>query len=268
MRFPLHLLFLLSSLSSSAAWLSSSFLTGTVTDNSYSCSSSRGKQKHQRVLVQQRHAAKAGSFFNPVPEDSGNNNNNNDDDDGGDDSDTETTPPLDFDSSIMELIRQRKAPSLASQPSTVNGIPTTGLGFGKVAKVTPTPKDVKEKSSKPFTAIGPTLNDITRPEYDDQGYTLYANEETGQKSRVFEALVEYPCDFTMKIVGANEGTFVEEMVAVVAESCLVSISDVPHSVRTLGKWTSVTVHAPVQSAEMLYQLYENIDRDPRVKFKF
>jgi len=31
---------------------------------------------------------------------------------------------------------------------------------------------------------------------------------------------------------------------------------------------SVTVHAPVESAEMLYSLYENVDKDPRVKFKF
>ena len=30
----------------------------------------------------------------------------------------------------------------------------------------------------------------------------------------------------------------------------------------------VTVQAPVKSATMLYRLYENIDRDPRVKFKF
>eukprot|EP00984_Skeletonema_dohrnii_P027826 scaffold17504_cov82-Skeletonema_dohrnii-CCMP3373.AAC.1 len=40
---------------------------------------------------------------------------------------------------------------------------------------------------------------------------------------------------------------------------------VKHSLRKNGKWTSVTVHAPVKSADMLYSLYENVDKNPRVK---
>ena len=132
----------------------------------------------------------------------------------------------------------------------------------------------KKTSTKPFVAIGPKapedkpLNDPTNPEFDDQGFTLYTDESTGKKSRVFDALVDYPCDFQMKIVGASEGTFVEEMLAVVAESCETEPGMLKHSVRALGKWTSVTVMAPVKSAEMLYTLYEKVDLDPRVKFKF
>lgn len=72
----------------------------------------------------------------------------------------------------------------------------------------------------------------------------------------------------MKIIGANEGTFASEIAQVVADSCNVEMSTVKYTERTNGKWTSVTVFAPVESAEMLYTLYENIDRDPRVKFKF
>lgn len=62
-------------------------------------------------------------------------------------------------------------------------------------------------------------NDINNLQYDDQGYTLYANEDTGEKSRVFDALVQYPCDFDIKIVGAADGTFVMEMIQLVAASC-------------------------------------------------
>ncbi|KAL3919539.1 MAG: hypothetical protein SGARI_007183 [Bacillariaceae sp.] len=98
---------------------------------------------------------------------------------------------------------------------------------------------------------------------DDQGYTLYTNEETGEKARVFEALVEYPCEFTMKIVGANEGSFVEDILAVVADACESKVSDISHSTKAMGKWTSVTVKAPVKSSEMLYTLYEKVDLDPR-----
>lgn len=71
----------------------------------------------------------------------------------------------------------------------------------------------------------------------------------------------------MKIVGANEGSFVEDIVALVAEACEAD-EKVPHSVKVNGKWISVTVQAPVKSAEMLYALYEKVDLDPRVKFKF
>lgn len=72
----------------------------------------------------------------------------------------------------------------------------------------------------------------------------------------------------MKIVGANEGTFVQDMVQVVADSCEKDVSDIEYSTKVMGKWTSVTVAAPVENAEMLYTLYENVDKDPRVKFKF
>ncbi|CAB9507538.1 Protein of unknown function (DUF493) [Seminavis robusta] len=212
-------------------------------------------------------AKPSGTFFNPVPsEDNDNNDNDND-----------KKEEEDLEESLQRLLKQRNAPSLASQPSTINGVPTSqaGVGFGGFSVKKGSSKDSKmKKPSKPYIGIGEPdnnkpLNDVTKPEYDDQGYTLYADEETGEKSRVFEALVEYPCDFTMKIVGANEGAFVEEMLAVVAESCEVDDStSIQHSTRTMGKWTSVTVHAPVKSAQMLYQLYENVDRDPRVKFKF
>jgi putative lipoic acid-binding regulatory protein len=195
--------------------------------------------------------AKAGTFFNTVPDDD-------------DDSDDEL--PRITNDDITDLLRSRKQPSLASKPSTINGVPTSAKGFGRPPAAT--------KTTKPYIAIGPpdtnitSINDPTKPEYDDQGYTLYHDEKTGTKARVFEALVKYPCQFTLKIVGVSEGLFAQEMVAVVAESCRVQVKDIAHSVRINGKWTSVTVKAPVASAEMLYALYENVDRDPRVKFKF
>lgn len=132
----------------------------------------------------------------------------------------------------------------------------------------PPAQKIKPPNAQSFVGIGPQLNDPTKPEYDQDGYTLYADERTGKKSRVFEALVDYPCDFTMKIVGENHETFVTEMIDIVAQSCDVETEAIAHSTRQNGKWMSVTVQAPVQSADMLYQLYENVDRDPRVRFKF
>lgn len=222
-------------------------------------------------------AQEAGSFFNPVPEESNN--------DEGDKDDDLTSSSSSFEDSVSEILQKRNAPSLASTPSTINGVPTKG--FGKKKQSSKNKKAVKKKS-KPVVEIGPTetnpdpspklvggpaaVNDVTKPEYDDQGYTLYSDEKTGEKSRVFEALVEYPTTFTLKIVGANEGGFVQDMVALVAECCGVSdVADVAHTTKSsgkTGKWVSVTVKAPVNSAEELYHLYESVDRDPRVKFKF
>jgi putative lipoic acid-binding regulatory protein len=190
----------------------------------------------------------AGSFFHQIPDE--------------DDEKETSKESAGFDEQVSDLIKQRRKPPLASKPSTINGVPTA-TGFGK-------PPASKE-ASKPYVAIGPQdppVNNPSKPEFDDQGYTLYTDKETGKKARVFEALVDYPCDFTMKIVGRNEGTFVEEIVAVVAEACESQPENIPHSVRAVGKWTSITVHAPVKSSEMLYSLYEKVDLDPRVKFKF
>jgi len=121
---------------------------------------------------------------------------------------------------------------------------STWKGFGKN-------RPTKKKSTKPFVAVGPpdpTINDPTKPEFDDQGYTLYTDGTTGKKSRVFEALVNYPCEFTMKIVGMNEGSFVTDIVAVVAEACLEEPSSISYTTKAMGKWTSVTVQAPVKNS--------------------
>lgn len=147
-------------------------------------------------------------------------------------------------------------------------------GFSKTTSTTdhaaPSIIQTTSGSKKSFVGIGKPLNDVRNPEYDENGYTLYADESTGEKKRVFEALVEYPSVFKMKIVGKDDEneSFAPEIVEVVAKSCGVDNSMVKHTKRKNGKWTSVTVHAPVKSADMLYKLYENVDKHPAVKFKF
>lgn len=234
-------------------------------------------------------AAPSGSFFHPVPApDASSSSDKNDGDavvraasiaDESKKNEAEAAaenPPDDFDQAVSQLMRKRRKKPLASRPSTINGIPTEkATGFGKPEPAQAGNKTgAKRTTNKPITpyvAIGEPdqpINDPSKPERDDQGYTLYTDTQTGEKSRVFEALVDYPSIFTMKIVGANEGTFVPEIVSLVAEACETEVNNVKHSTKVMGKWVSVTVKAPVQSAEMLYSLYEKVDLDPRVKFKF
>lgn len=200
----------------------------------------------------------SGSFFNSVPDDA----------DEAPKSDA-AAPPADgglgddpFGQSLHDLLQDRTSEPRGSTPSTVGGVP--------LARTNPTTPAAA--APVPFVSIGTPdgtpVNDPTNPKMDDQGFVLYTDESTGEQSRVLEGLVTYPCNFKIKIVGANEGTFVPEMVAVVAESCEVDVNNIDWSERRKGKWTSITVNAPVKSADMLYVLYENIDRDPRVKFKF
>jgi putative lipoic acid-binding regulatory protein len=184
----------------------------------------------------------AGSYFNQVPE----KDDNDDDDDNGDEAIPNT--PL--------------APNFYERPvapfSVDKKISERGFSF-----------QTKTSIQKSYVALGPPdkpINDVTKPEYDQNGYTVYTNEVTGEKSRVFDALVQYPCRFPLKIVGANEGTFVPDMVQLVADAC--HVQKVDYTTREMGRWTSVTVQAPVRDAEMLYRLYELLDQDPRVKFKF
>jgi putative lipoic acid-binding regulatory protein len=245
------------------AWITSTTGTcGTKSNYEYLCTLNGRKCNKRQVpatSLLRLNEAKAGSYFNPVPAPDPKNNN-------------------DTSSDV----------SKATQPSTINGIPTEeveidvqfGMSFQQVTRRKRDPI-----TQKPYVGIGPSsLNDITKPVYDDQGYTLYVDEKTGVKTRVFEALLTYPCIFTLKVVGANENNFIQDILSIVSTTCQNTAAsdsnsatdtdmssttdDLDHSVKYNGKWVSITIHAPVQSSQMLYQLYENVDRDPRVKFKF
>jgi len=194
----------------------------------------------------------AGSFFNKVPD--------KDDDDDDDEKKEPQTPPPPPSSNAMDVNIVQES---SLKPDGMKISSTAAKGFGSV--------NLKATKKKPYTALGPPdrqINDVTKPETDKDGYTLYENEKTGEKKRVFDALVEYPCKFSLKVVGAKEGSFIQDIVQIVADSCNVKVDDISYTTRDKGKWVSITLKAPVDSAEMLYQLYEDVDKDSRVKFKF
>lgn len=213
----------------------------------------------------------SGSFFNEVPPPK----DDDDDDDAPSiisdssatiESSTQENNNIDtpiFPNDDVEMFEQ-----IIQQTKLSRGGSGGGKGFSKTTSTTAyvAPTVIQPPgNSKSFVGIGQPLNDVQNPEYDENGYTMYTDETTGEKSRVFEALVEYPSIFKMKIVGKDDGSFESDIVDVVAKSCGVERSMVKHTKRKNGKWTSVTVHAPVRDADMLYALYENVDKDPRVK---
>ncbi|CAM9696405.1 unnamed protein product [Choristocarpus tenellus] len=83
-----------------------------------------------------------------------------------------------------------------------------------------------------------------------------------KKDRVFDYLVTYPCEFEIKVIGLNEENFAADIAAIVGHVCKVGPTDVRFSFRdtSSGKYRSVTLHAPVTSASMLYECYEMINK--------
>ena len=84
---------------------------------------------------------------------------------------------------------------------------------------------------------------------------------------MFEKLVDYPCEFTIKVIGFDDETFATDMCRYIAgvvnkpaESIAFSKNDSKQKT-----YTSVTIKAPVASADELYECYAVLRQDPRVK---
>ena len=94
--------------------------------------------------------------------------------------------------------------------------------------------------------------------------------ETEAGSRVFDKLVAFPCVFPIKVIGVADVTFTEDVIRIFAAATGVPSQEIKYKIRVTDslKYISLTVDAAVTSSEMLYELYEKISVDPRVKFKF
>ena len=99
----------------------------------------------------------------------------------------------------------------------------------------------------------------------DDPIARFERENDGAK--VFEKLVDYPCEFTIKVIGFDDETFASDMCRYIAgvvnkptESIAFSKNDSKQKT-----YTSVTIKAPVASADELYQCYAVLRQDPRVK---
>mmetsp|Transcript_27065 Transcript_27065/g.83389 ORF Transcript_27065/g.83389 Transcript_27065/m.83389 type:complete len:141 (+) Transcript_27065:876-1298(+) len=99
----------------------------------------------------------------------------------------------------------------------------------------------------------------------DDPIARFERENDGAK--VFEKLVEYPCDFTIKVIGKDDPEFATDMVALLARVVEKPADGIEFSTAASGKGTylSVTIRAPVASADQLYQCYAVLRNDPRVR---
>lgn len=94
------------------------------------------------------------------------------------------------------------------------------------------------------------------------------NEPSGKPGSSWDHLVDFPCVFTFKVIGVAQGAFANDIIDSVATALEMDRKFLKTSFRDKGKYRSITVDAPVNSSEQIYNVYAAIGRDPRVKFKF
>ena len=99
----------------------------------------------------------------------------------------------------------------------------------------------------------------------DDPIARFERENDGAK--VFEKLVDYPCEFTIKVIGFDDETFAADMCRYIAGVVDKPVDDIAFSKNDSKQktYTSVTIKAPVASADELYQCYAVLRQDPRVK---
>ena len=91
--------------------------------------------------------------------------------------------------------------------------------------------------------------------------------ETLDGSGAFRDIQEYPCTLEIKVIGNNEGPFVDDIRELCAEITGQAEDDVPVRWRDKGKYRSVTLTLRFENAEQVYAVYAAMDRDPRVNYK-
>jgi uncharacterized protein len=93
-------------------------------------------------------------------------------------------------------------------------------------------------------------------------------ERARAQKRPLDELVDFPCVFTFKVVGLNEGEFLDDICVAVADALNTATRHLKTSFRDRGKYRSITLRAPVSSADQIYDVYAAVGKDARVKFKF
>ena len=133
-------------------------------------------------------------------------------------------------------------------------------GFGAAPK--DPPKMKKTKGRKPTTHRMDMRN---TPNGGKMGVMPKTSDKPGE--RVFDLFVEYPCKFQMKVIGLRDENFEKDMVEIVAKVVKKPAESIEHRNRDKGKYRSVTIEAPVENSDQVYECYAKLSEDPRVIYK-
>ena len=123
-------------------------------------------------------------------------------------------------------------------------------------------KDTATASSN--TSTGTDTDTTTTTNTD----TTSSNKSTYEEKKVFKDMLTFPTTFTIKIVGANHPTFVNDIIASVATEigCLPDTIKYSISNSKQGNYISISITPYFQNSDEIYAAYSIISKDSRVKY--
>ena len=94
------------------------------------------------------------------------------------------------------------------------------------------------------------------------------SNSTYEEKKVFKDVLTFPTNFTIKIVGQNHPTFVNDIIASVAAAIGILPDTIKYSISNSkqGNYISVTVTPYFQNSDEIYAAYDAISKDKRVKY--
>ncbi|RYH28566.1 DUF493 domain-containing protein [archaeon] len=97
---------------------------------------------------------------------------------------------------------------------------------------------------------------------------LQQYRDSSTQRTVFDDTVKFPTEFTLKVIGTNDLTFLPDVLRIVGECVDKPASSIRHSVKeaSSGSYLSITLTCVFKSASQLYNTYEIVGKDKRVKY--
>ena len=85
---------------------------------------------------------------------------------------------------------------------------------------------------------------------------------------IIEDALDFPCVFTMKIIGTLDSTFVNDVVTAVANALNHNPNSMKYTLKETsgGKYTSITLSPVFQNVGEIRRAYKIVSQDSRVKF--
>lgn len=91
---------------------------------------------------------------------------------------------------------------------------------------------------------------------------------SGFKKKPMDKLVQFPCDFTFKIIGEHSTDFADQILQTIKDYRGSELKVVDHETKTSRKsnYTSLTLTLHVEVSQDIYDVYEACQQLPYVKF--
>lgn len=178
--------------------------------------------------------------------------------------------------SIPSLCRLRTIPSMSSSHSDANDN-KTHLNL---------PDQTFFKRHDDTIKIIPDVRNLSQQK-NSETWLTFENDQTktvateNKQSRAFERVLTFPCEFSIKVIGENQPSFVPDIVALVANTLSTTVDKIDYTIKDSSpsksasaisdpnqksKYVSVTIRTEYRNADALYKVYEIPKLDKRIKY--